>query len=120
MATAKPLSVSRRVGPRPRRGRKVLVIAVILAALLFAAFWSTVSSYAVAGASVGARVACSCRYLGGRQLADCRKDFEPGMGIVMLSEDSAAKSITARVPLLSRETATFREGEGCMLESWRH
>jgi hypothetical protein len=97
----------------------VIVIAVLLAVLLLAAFWSTVRSYAVAGASVGARMACSCRYMGGRQLADCRKDFEPGMGLVMLSEDAAAKSVTARVPLLSRETATFREGEGCALETWR-
>ena len=120
MATAKPLNESRRARPRLRRVRKVVVIAVIIAGLLLAAFWSTVRSYAVAGASVGARVACSCRYLGGRQLADCRKDFEPGMGLVMLSEDAAAKSVTARVPLLSRETATFRDGEGCMLETWRH
>ena len=116
MATAKPLTDSHRAG----RVRKVVVIAVLLAALLLAAFWSTLRSYAVAGASVGARVACSCRYLGGRQLAACRKDFEPGMGIVVLSEDTAAKSVTARVPLLSRETATFRDGEGCTLETWRH
>lgn len=120
MATAKPLNESRRARLHLRRARKVVVIAVIIAGLLLAAFWSTVRSYAVAGASVGARVACSCRYLGGRQLADCRKDFEPGMGLVMLSEDVAAKSVTARVPLFSRETATFRDGEGCMLETWRH
>jgi hypothetical protein len=120
MATAKPLTQSRRVGPSSHKARKLVVIAVILAGLLVAAFWSTARSYAVAGASVGARVACSCHYVGGRPLADCRKDFEPGMGLVMLSEDPAAKSVTARVPLLSRETAIFREGEGCMLETWRH
>jgi hypothetical protein len=120
MATAKPLTQSQHPGARSRRVRKVAVIAVFLAGLLLAAFWSVVRSHAVAGASVGARVACSCRYLGGRQLADCRKDFEAGMGLVVLSEDAAAKSVTARVPLLSRETAIFREGEGCLLETWRH
>ena len=120
MATAKPLTESQPAGARPRRTRKVVVIAVLLAALLLAAFWPMVLSYSVAGASVGARVACSCRYVGGRALADCRKDFEPGMGLVVLSEDAAAKSVTARVPLLSRETATFREGEGCVMEPWRH
>jgi hypothetical protein len=120
MATAKPLSESQPDGGRPRRARKVVVIAVVLAALLIAAFWSAVRSYAVAGASVGARVACSCRFVGGRALADCRKDFEPGMGLVMLSEDATAKTVTARVPLLSRESATFREGEGCVMERWRH
>lgn len=120
MATAKPFPNFRRPDSHPRRARKAIVIAAILAALLLAAFWSTVRSYAVAGASVGARVACSCRYVGGRQLTDCRKDFEPGMSMVLLSEDAAAKSVTARVPLLSRETATFRDGEGCALEPWRH
>lgn len=114
MATAKP-PPSRQ--PR-RRTRKIVAILAIVAAILLALFWSSVRSYAVAGASVGARVACSCRYVGGRELADCRKDFEPGMGMVVLSEDTEAKSVTARVPLLSSETATFHQGEGCMLEKW--
>lgn len=114
MATAKPLTPQ----PRRRQVRKAVVIATIFVAVLLAAFWSTLRNYAVAGASVGARVACSCRYLGGRELSDCRKDFEPGMGMIVLSEDAETKSVTARFPLLSRETATFREGEGCMLEKW--
>jgi hypothetical protein len=119
MATAKPLSSRPRpTGRRPRRLRKTVVILAIAAAILLAVFWSTAHSNAVAGASVAARVACSCRYLGGRELSDCRKDFEPGMGLVVLSENSEAKSVTARVPLLSRETATLRDGEGCVLEKW--
>lgn len=120
MATAKPLSEPPPAGAPPRRARKAVLIGVVLAAVLLAAFWPAMRGYAVAGASVGARVACSCRYVGGRALAECRKDFEPGMSVVVLSEDAVAKSVTARVPLLSRETATFREGEGCVMESWRH
>jgi hypothetical protein len=73
---------------------------------------------AEAGTAYGARVACSCRYVGGRGLEDCRKDFEPGMGLVSLSEDSEAKSVTASVPLLASQTATYREGYGCVLERW--
>lgn len=114
MATAKPPTIR----PPRRRLRKTVVIVAIIAAMLLALFWSSVRSYAVAGASVGARVACSCHYVAGRALSDCRKDFEPGMGMVMLSEDAEAKTVTARVPLLSSETATFRQGEGCMLEKW--
>lgn len=114
MATAKPLTAR----PPRRRMGKLVIIAAILAATVLAAFWPSLRSYAVAGASVGARTACSCRYLGGRDLSDCRKDFESGMGLVVLSENVAAKSITARVPLLSSETATFKDGEGCMLEKW--
>jgi hypothetical protein len=116
MATAKPLPRK----TRRRWGRRAFIAAAVLAAALLALFWSTMRSEAIAGASVGARVACSCRYLGGRELSDCRKDFEPGMGLVMLSEDDAAKAVTARVPLLASETATFRAGEGCTLEKWSH
>jgi hypothetical protein len=118
MATAKPLS-ARQPGRRSRRSRLVWISAILAAAVL-AAWWSTFRSYAVAGASVGARVACSCRYVGGRALSECREDFEPGMGMIVLTEDAAAKSVTARFPLLSRETAIFRDGEGCTLERWRH
>ena len=48
-----------------------------------------------------------------------RKDFEPGMELVTLSEDAAAKTVTARFPLLASQTATYREGPGCQLEPWR-
>lgn len=118
MATPIPASVSSGRPPR-RRWRRVLgwLVLALLAALVW--FWQPLNSYAQTGASYGARVACSCRYLGGRSLSDCRKDFEPGMELVMLSEDKEAKSVTARFPLLASQTATFREGEGCRLEEWR-
>lgn len=114
MATAKPLPLR----PSRRRKRKVALVVAVLAVLLAFFFWKSVRSYAVAGVSVGARTACSCRFVGGRELSDCRKDFEPGMGMVMLSEDEEAGSVTARFPLLASATASFRQGEGCMLEKW--
>jgi len=58
------------------------------------------------------------RFIGGRDLDDCRKDFEPGMGLVTLSEDAEARSVTARFPLLSTQTATYRDGQGCQLQPW--
>lgn len=82
-------------------------------------FWTPVLGRALTGASYGARVACSCRFEGGRPLGDCRKDFEDGMGLVTLSEDVDAKSVTASFPLLARQTATYREGWGCVLEPWK-
>lgn len=78
-----------------------------------------IRGYALTGASYGARVACSCRYIGGRSLSDCRKDFESGMGLVMLSENDADRSVTATFPLLARQTARMVEGEGCQLEPWQ-
>lgn len=89
-----------------------------MAAGLLAWYWQPLNSYAVTGTSYGARVACSCRFVGGRPLSDCRNDFEPGMALVRLSEDEDTHSVTARFPLLSSQTATYRQGEGCVLEPW--
>jgi hypothetical protein len=115
MATAKPIIAA----PRRRRWLKVLLSIAIVVALLLAWFWRPLRANAVTAASYGAHVACSCRYIGGRSLQDCRKDFEPGMGPVTLSEDAEAKSVTARYLLFARQTATFRQGQGCMLEPWQ-
>ncbi len=93
-----------------------VVALVLIAALIW--FWKPLNGYAAAGASYAARVACSCRFVGGRSLGDCGKDFLPGMALVTLSEDTKQKSVTARFPLLSSQTAQFREGEGCVLEKW--
>ncbi|MCW1382341.1 hypothetical protein OLX02_05855 [Novosphingobium sp. KCTC 2891] len=97
---------------------KALVVLLLVAAVL-AYFWKPLHGYAITGTSYGARVACSCRFEGGRSLGDCRKDFEPGMSLVSLSEDTEAKSVTARFPLLASQTATYREGWGCVLEPWK-
>lgn len=116
-ASAKPAPHA--AGPRSRRWlRLLLVLALVLGGVL-AWFWTPLNGYARVGAAYGARVACSCRYAGGRALGDCKKDFEPGMELIMLSEDAKAKSVTARFPLLASETATFHEGAGCQLEPWR-
>lgn len=93
---------------------------VVLVAVVLVWFWPAIMGYARTGASYGARVACSCRFEGGRGLEDCRKDFEPGMGMVTLSEDSQARTVTARFLLLAKQTATYREGWGCQLEPWHN
>ncbi len=121
MATAKPHQPprdARRDGPRRHRVRNVLVIVVLLAALGLAMAWPRLQAQAVLATSYGARIACTCHYLGGRGLQDCRKDFEPGMALVVLSDNPAKRSITARVPLIASQTATFRDGAGCQLQSW--
>ncbi len=94
------------------------MFAALAALVLLAWFRTPLTARAVAGASFGARVACSCRFAAGRALADCRKDFEPGMGLVMLSENTRQRSVTASFPLLSSQTATYLDGQGCVLEPW--
>lgn len=91
--------------------------AVVLAALALG-FRAPIMGYARTGASYGAHVACSCRYIEGRKLDDCRKDFEKGMGLVSVSDDPASRTVTARFSLLSAQRASFREGQGCVLEPW--
>jgi len=116
MATAKTRS-----GPGRRLAARLLRVLLALAVILAGLGWyygPQLSQRAEAGTAYGARVACSCRYLGGRDLEDCRKDFEPGMELVSLSEDVEQKSVTASVPLLASQTATFRESYGCVLERW--
>ena len=94
---------------------------LVLAVVAGAAFWywhEPIAGLTRTGASYGARTACSCRYVAGRDIKDCKKDFEPGMELVFLSDQPDEKAVTAYVPLLASETATYREGYGCLLEPW--
>lgn len=121
MATGKdtsPTTATPLAAQQPRGRLRWLLIGLGLIATVVAVFLSPIRSYALTGASYGARVACSCRFVGGRDLADCRKDFEPGMELVTLGEDTAGMSVTARFALFFSQTATYREGHGCMLEPW--
>ncbi|MFC4253794.1 hypothetical protein ACFOWT_00075 [Croceibacterium xixiisoli] len=99
-----------------------IAIVLALAAAVAAVWWTyrePLEGYGSIGAAFGARTACSCRYVAGRELSDCKKDFEPGMGAVFLSDDPENKAVTAYIPLLSSQTAQFREGYGCLLDPWK-
>ena len=113
MATAK----TRAARKRPAWLKVALVLVLALAALGWL-YREPLYGYAETGAAVGARNACACRYVAGRSLKDCKKDFEPGMWPVFLSDDTEGKSVTARVPLIARDTARFRPGYGCLLDPW--
>lgn len=105
-----------------RRGSRLLRIALVGALVIGgAALWANsdaVAGQASAATAYGARTACGCRHLGGRDLASCENDFVPGMWAVFLTEDEGEQSVTATVPLVSSDTARMREGFGCVLDSW--
>jgi len=114
MATANRSTFDRRrIWPR------LLLALVVLVAGLAWFYREPIAGYTTTGTAFGARTACSCRYIAGRALEDCEKDFEPGMEVVFLSDDPETKSVTARVPLLASATARYREGFGCVLEPWQ-
>ena len=113
MATVKDTS-------RPPRSR--MRIALYAAALflliliaLFAYNYNSIRGQLDVGTGYGARVACSCHFVGGRDIEDCGKDFEPGMEVISLSLDEERKRVTASALLMETATAEFREGWGCVM-----
>ena len=114
MATANRTPAGRR-----RTWSSALAAVVVLLGAVAWLYREPIAGYTTTGAAFGARMARSCRYIAGRGLDDCEKDFEPGMELVFLAEDTDARSVTARVPLLASATARHREGFGCVLEPWR-
>ena len=117
MATAKGRRSQRPMASR----RKLRILALVIAALGLVLWFyrAPITGYSTIATSFAARNACSCHFIGGRDLSQCRDDLEPGMGLVMLSVDDADKSVTARLPVLSTQTARYKEGWGCILEPWQ-
>lgn len=102
------------IPPAPRRRR--LWPWLLLAAVLALAIWyyPTVKAQAEAGSAYAARIGCSCRYVQGRALDSCKRDFEPGMEIVSVGDDVATKTVTGSVPLLASRSARYAGASGCV------
>lgn len=113
MATVKTTSKA----PRTKRRVALYVGGLFLLILigLLAYNYTFIKGQLNVGTAYGARVACSCHYVGGRDIGDCEKDFEPGMEIIGLSVDEERRRVTASAPMLASATAEFREGWGCVL-----
>lgn len=98
--------------------RAMLLVALVIGGASVWAKTDAVAGQASAATAYGARTACACRHLGGRDLGSCQNDFVPGMWAVFLTEDQGEQSVTATVPLIASDTARMREGFGCVLDSW--
>jgi hypothetical protein len=102
-----------------RRARPLRIAAGVLLLLLLAALgwflWNLdfYRGQARVGTAYAARMACACRHIQNRPLAQCSADFEPGMEPISLSEDAAAATVTATFPLLGQATVAFTRAEGC-------
>ena len=107
---------------RSRRLRLWIALATLLAVLLGIAWlvWGeALRRTGGVGTAYAARVACSCRFVAGRGLDDCAKDLLEGMELVRLSEDPQTRSVTAAIPLVASDTASLRDGYGCVLQEWQ-
>ena len=106
-----------RSGPRPWWHRPLIGLGALVSIvmLLLAFNWSHLSKQAELGARYTARVACSCRYVEGRDLASCETDREPGTEIVSLRDDPPAERVFASVPFLAEAAAEKRGRFGCVL-----
>lgn len=98
-----------------RIGLIILLLFILILAAVFAYNYAFIKGQLGVGTAYGARVACSCHYIGGRDLQDCEKDFEPGMEVIGLSLNDDKKRVTASALLLASATAEFREGWGCVM-----
>ena len=108
-------------GLKHRPNRRWLVWGPVIAIVLLAAAWAAVKlttpgKRAELAAGYIAHVVCSCRYVGNRDMASCKTDFEPGTEIVGVKDDTARRAITASVPLLASRTATYDPEYGCALD----
>lgn len=95
----------------------VLLLAIVVAA---GWNWSAIEARGLANAAVSARIACSCHYVSDRELGKCRQDIGPAARLALLSADESDTSVTAWIPLIASQSATFSEGQGCVLEPWSH
>jgi len=92
-----------------------LAALVAVFGLLIAFNWNFLNSQAELGVRYTARVACSCRYVEGRDLASCETDKETGTEMVSLRDEPEAQRIFASLPFLAEAAAEKRGNFGCVL-----
>ena len=114
MATATLIPTEKATRSRWRTARNILLVLFALAVLWVVWNWSSIKGQAKVGAAYGAHIACSCRYIEGRDIASCETDMEPGMEIVSLSDDPENKRVTATVMFLAEAVAERRGAFGCV------
>ena len=106
---------------RHRHTRSALIAIVVIVGLLAVAAYAYVRSLTPQlelGVGYAARVACGCRFIEHRPLAQCPADFEAGMEPIRLREDVAANSVTAYVPLIASRTVRFDPLLGCQPDAF--
>ena len=94
-----------------------LLLLCLAAGGLLGLKYSTTGRQAALATGYIAQVTCSCRFVSGRDMTSCDTDREPGTEIVQVEEDGAKRTITAKVPLLSKRISRFDPEFGCTLDA---
>ena len=97
------------------KGAAVLIIVIGVAALLgWQFFLKDTLAQARVAVPYGAKMVCSCRFVAGRDMASCMRDFTEDVSAVSFSEDG--RTITAGVlGGVVSATARHETGLGCAL-----
>jgi hypothetical protein len=109
---------------QPRRWfRNIALLTALAVAAVLAWTWKGLRDDALVAAAYGAQHGCACRYVSRRPLQICEADLDAAglgrvAGLLSLSEDPGSRTVTAGVPLLGSQTATFDGRGACMLEAW--
>lgn len=114
MATATSPATPKAPASRWRTARNIALGVFAVIVLLLVWNWSSIKGQARVGAAYGAHIACSCRYVEGRDMRACETDKEAGMGMVSFSDDPENKRVTASVPFLAEAVAERRGAFGCV------
>lgn len=101
-----------------RAARRLLWVPLALLVFYGVVHWAGWQRQAELAAGLGARTACSCRYVEGRDLASCQSDLAGinWMALVRYTDDSANKRVIASVPLMAQRAARLKDGFGCLPE----
>jgi hypothetical protein len=105
--------------PKETGSKRRYIIWAIAAICLIAVAWFAYNYRGIKGqaelaAAYGAHITCSCRYIAGRELDNCKRDFEPGMDMLTVTDDPETKRITASIPFLAKAIAERRGAYGCI------
>jgi hypothetical protein len=114
MATATSTQTAKPPRSKLKVARNIAFAVLALMLLLLVWNWGSIKGQAKVGAAYGAHIACSCRYIEGRDMPSCETDMEPGMEIVSLSDDPGNKRVTASVLFLAKAVAERRGTNGCI------
>ncbi|WP_340588167.1 hypothetical protein [Erythrobacter alti] len=113
MATTKQAS-----GKKATRLLKILLLVLLLLAGIGWIFRAPISGYGELATAHAARNVCACRFVAGQSESVCEQNFVLGTPPVLLGEDEEERSVTAQFPPFASNTATYRDGYGCVLEPW--